>query len=90
MVENPEIQKFRNPNTSVFREITDENMISAIDHKKYFYGILRHIPLILACTLFTSALFAYISYKLLHTYTANAVLIFQDSEKNNRQCKQGF
>jgi capsular polysaccharide biosynthesis protein/cellulose biosynthesis protein BcsQ len=87
MAEIPDNPKLTRPSSSIFRDVSDENVISAIDHKKNFYGILRHIPLILGTTLLMSLAFIYLAYKLLHTYTADAVLIYQERLLDNAQGK---
>lgn len=74
----------------IIKEISLENIGEALDMKKNVYGIFRHIPLIFMTTLIFTALFSYLSYKLLHTYSAEAVLIFQQSEKVQNTSQDNF
>lgn len=49
-----------------------------IDVKKIRRGILRHIPLIILSACIFALIGGYFSYRLLHTYKAQAVLIYQE------------
>ena len=47
-----------------------------LEFHKLLRGILRHIPLILIITFISTALAAYYSYRLAHTYSTQSVLIY--------------
>jgi Mrp family chromosome partitioning ATPase/uncharacterized protein involved in exopolysaccharide biosynthesis len=65
-------------NESVFRDITSEELTDRYDVRKLFAGLQRHLPLILISAVLGTALGAYLSYYLQHTYKAEAIVMFQE------------
>ena len=64
----------------LFREIDPENLWERYDAQKILRGIPKHLLLILIVTLVFGALGLMGTYKLLNTYKAEALLLFQKEE----------
>lgn len=63
---------------SVFREITSDELTDRYDIRKLFYGLQRHIPLILTCAVLGACFGTYVSHYLKSTYKAEAIVMYQE------------
>lgn len=76
---NKDKQPFTSP---ILKEAGLDTLPFNLEVQKILRGILRHIPLILIFTFLFTAIGAYYSYRLAHTYTAQSVLIYsQETSK---------
>lgn len=81
MAENnhPSQSASRQSTSSLIKEANLEEAAMQFDLRKILKGVFSHIPMILAITLICTIIGAYISYKLLHTYYAEATLIYPET-----------
>lgn len=64
--------------TSLIRDLSLEEAAIRVDLRKVIRGIFLHIPVILTLAIISTAIASYMSYKYLHTYFTEAVLIFPE------------
>lgn len=67
----------------VFKEGDSENIMDRYDTRKLLLGIQRHLLAILLSSLIFTALGTWLAYKLMTTFTAEAVVLYQEDTPKN-------
>lgn len=78
-MDNSENKDFA-PEPSAIKEDESESFGEKYDTRKLYLGIQRHLPLIISCALIWAMFGAYMAYKLLTTYKAESVVLFQEEK----------